>query len=106
MQGSYLVQDRHARVWGTAVVETVLAEAYVGRFSPTPDFYYLRSLFEEYETQVRTKAADMTRIGELFAQLVALRPRLVPMEGDELQLLCVLIGKTDDGFSFTGIRYA
>lgn len=105
LPASCLVQDRLARVWGTAQVERASPEAWHGRFVPMPDFEYLRGLFEEYEALSPHAPGDVQRRGELDAWLVGLRPQLVPIEGDPLALLSLVVTRTEAGLEFTALRH-
>lgn len=103
---SFLVQDRFGRVWGTVHFADEYTETNTGRFQPTPDYDYLRGRFEQYETELAGGLPDAERLGDQYGWMVSLRPRLVAVDGADIELLCAFVTRREDELWLTAVPQA
>ncbi|MGR9092204.1 MAG: hypothetical protein ACU85U_16665 [Gammaproteobacteria bacterium] len=82
-------------MWGTAHFAVEVSTTIAGRFLPTPDYDYLRERFEQHEAELADGLPDAQRLGEQYDWMVSLRPRLVPVDGADIDLLCAFVTRRE-----------
>ena len=102
----YLVQDKLFRVWGKVSLHHDTNAICEGRFEPLPDFRYLRGRFAEYQSLTRKTHQHFFEIAALNNWMVKLEPKLVPVSGEEIQLIsaCVETQTHADDMMFYGLK--